>query len=272
MTDIPCNYPDRDEQLVAYLYDDIDSAERTAFGLHLSACRQCHDDLSALRGVRTALGTWAPPEPAFATRGLRASSPEPRGASREPRVVSLEPRVASPEPRVRWWHDVPAWAQVAAALFVLGVSATIANLDVRYDNTGLTIRTGWSRPQPAAPAAAANAAPWRAEFAALQNQLRAEMKASQAAVTAASSPAAQAAMSDADFRRRVRALLDDSERKQQTELAFRLAEFQNDINAQRQADLTRTNEKLGFIQRDTYGELLKQRQGMDYLLKVSQKQ
>jgi hypothetical protein len=164
---------------------------------------------------------------------------------------------------------VPAWAQVAAALFVLGVSATIANLDVRYDNTGLTIRTGWSRPQPAAPA---NATPWRAEFAALQNQLRAEMKASQAAVTAASSPAAQAAMSDAEFRRRVRTLLDDSERKQQTELAFRLAEFQNDINAQRQADLTRTNEKLGFIQRDTYGELLKQRQGMDYLLKVSQKQ
>ena len=42
---------------------------------------------------------------------------------------------------------MPAWAQVAAALFVLGVSATIANLDVRYDRSGLTIRTGWSKPQ-----------------------------------------------------------------------------------------------------------------------------
>ena len=253
MTEPLCNYPDRDEYLIAYLYDDIDSAERTAFGSHLSACRQCQNDLSALRGVRTALGTWAPPEPAFSALETRAAS----GASRIP---SLEPRVASREPRApRWWHDVPAWAQVAAALFVLGVSATMANLDVRYDKTGLTIRTGWSRLQPATPAAPANAAPWRAEFAALQNQLRAEMKASQAAVTAASSPAAQAAMSDAEFRRRVRALLDGSEKKQQTELAFRLAEFQNDINAQRQADLTRTNEKLGFIQRDTYGELLKQR-------------
>jgi hypothetical protein len=266
MTDIRCNYPDRDEQLVTYLYDDIDSSERAAFGVHLSACRQCQDDLSALRGVRTALGTWAPPEPAFATRGLRVPSPEPR-------VSSFEPRVPSPEPRATsWWHDVPAWAQVAAALFVLGVSATIANLDVRYDKTGLTIHTGWSRPQPAASAAPANAAPWRAEFAALQNQLRAEMKASQAAVTAASSPATQAAMSDADFRRRVRALLDESEKKQQTELAFRLAEFQNDNSAQRQADLTRIDQRLGFIQRDTYGELLKQREGMNYLLKVSQKQ
>ena len=259
MTDTRCSYPDRDEQLVAYLYDDIDSAERTAFGSHLSACRQCQDDLSELRGVRTALGTWAPPEPSFARRSLRGPSPEPR-------VLSPEPRAA------RWWHDVPAWAQVAAALFVLGVSATIANLDVRYDKTGLTIHTGWSRPQPAAPAAPANAAPWRAEFAALQNQLRAEMKASQAAVTAASSPAAQAAMSDADFRRRVRALLDESEKKQQTELALRLAEFQNDNSAQRQADLTRIEQRLGFMQRDTYGELLKQREGMNYLLKVSQKQ
>jgi hypothetical protein len=167
---------------------------------------------------------------------------------------------------------VPAWAQVAAALFVLGVSAEIANLDVRYDRSGLTIHTGWSKPQPAAQAAPANAAPWRAEFAALQNELRSEMKASQAAVTAASSPAAQAAVSDADFRRRVRALLDESEKKQQTELALRLVQFQSDMSAQRLADLSRISQNLDFIQRDTRGELLKQREGMNYLLKVSQKQ
>jgi hypothetical protein len=248
MTETLCNFPDRDEHLVAYLYDDIDSAERTAFGSHLSACRRCQEDLSALRSVRSSLSTWAPPEPVFSKR---------------------ESRVASPEPRApRWWHDVPAWAQVAAALFVLGVSATIANLDVRYDRSGLTIRTGWSKPQPVAPAPA-NAAPWRAEFAALQNELRSEMKASQAAVTAASSPVTQTAMSDAEFGRRVRVLLDESERKQETELALRFVQFQSDLNAQRQADLTSINTNLGYIQRDTRGELLKQR---DYLLRVSQKQ
>jgi len=273
MTDTLCSYPDRDEYLVAYLYDDIESAERTAFGSHLSACRQCQDDLSALRGVRSALGTWAPPEPAFAASASRTASSDPRVSRLALRVPSPEPLAASPEPRSpRWWHDVPAWAQVAAALFVLGVSATIANLDIRYDRSGLTIRTGWSTPQTAAPAASTNATPWRAEFAALQNELRSEMKASQAAVTAASMPTAQTAMSDTEFRRRVRALLDESERKQQTELALLLVQFQNDVNAQRQADLTRINQNLGFIQRDTYGELVKQRQGMDYLLRVSQKQ
>jgi hypothetical protein len=97
----------------------------------------------------------------------------------------------------------------------------------------------------------------------------------QAAVTAASNravPAAMATMSDAEFNRRVRALLDESEKKQQTELALRLVQFQGDINAQRQADLTKINQNLGFIQRDTYGEVLKQRERVNYLMKVSQKQ
>ena len=265
MTETLCNYPDRDEYLVAYLYDDIDSAEQTAFGSHLSGCRHCQQDLLALRGVRSALSTWAPPEPVLSNRESRLASPASRVPSPEARAASREQRAAS------WWREMPAWAQVAAALFVLGVSATIANLDVRYDRSGLTIRTGWSQPRPAAQAPA-SATPWRAELTALESELRSEMKASQAAAAATSAPAAQAVVSDADFRRRVRALLDDSEKKQQNELALRLVQFQTDISAQRQADLRTINQSLGFIQRDTYGELLKQREGMNYLLKVSQKQ
>jgi hypothetical protein len=265
MTETLCNYPDRDEYLVAYLYDDINSAEQTAFGSHLSGCRHCQQDLLALRGVRSALGTWAPPDPVFSNRESRVASPASRVRSPEARAASREPRAAS------WWREMPAWAQVAAALFVLGVSATIANLDVRYDRSGLTIRTGWSQPRPAAQVPA-NAAPWRAELTALESELRSEMKASQVAAAAVSAPAAQAVVSDADFRRRVRALLDESEKKQQNELALRLVQFQTDISAQRQADLRTINQNLGFIQRDTYGELLKQREGMNYLLKVSQKQ
>src|SRR5215470_6855448 len=265
MTETLCNYPDRDEYLVAYLYDDIDSAEQTAFGSHLSGCRHCQQDLLALRGVRSALSTWAPPEPVFSNGESRVASPASRVPSPEARAASREQRAAS------WWREMPAWAQVAAALFVLGMSATIANLDVRYDRSGLTIRTGWSQPRPAA-AAPTNAAPWRAELTALETELRSEMKASQAAAAAAAAPATQAVMSDADFRRRARALLDDSEKKQQNELALRLVQFQTDISAQRQADLRTINQNLGFIQRDTYGELLKQREGMNYLLKVSQKQ
>jgi hypothetical protein len=250
MTDTLCNYPERDELLVSFLYDDIDSSEQAAFGLHLSGCRYCQEDLSALRGVRSTLSTWAPPEPAVSRLGGRVPGREPRS----------------------WWRDMPAWAQVAAALFVAGLSATVANLDVRYDRSGLTIRTGWSKSQPAAAAAPANPAPWRAELAALKDEIRSEMRASQVPVTAASAPAAAATMSDAEFRRRVRVLLDESERKQQNELALRLVQFQRDINAQHQADITRFSQNIGYIQRETNMELLKQREGVNYLLKVAQRQ
>jgi hypothetical protein len=79
-------------------------------------------------------------------------------------------------------------------------------------------------------------------------------------------------MSDAELRRRVRVLLDESEKRQTNQLALRVAELQKDYDSQRQADLTKITQNLGYIQRDTYGELLKQREGVNYLLKVSQKQ
>ncbi len=136
MTETTCTYPDRDELLVSYLYDDIEPAERTAFDAHVAACGRCRRELEQLRGVRSTLSTWAPPE-------LRATSRQPRATSHEPPATG------------QWWPDIPAWAQVAAAVLVLGVSAGVANLDVRYDRAGLTVRTGWSKTSaPAVPVAA----------------------------------------------------------------------------------------------------------------------
>lgn len=279
MNKIQCIYPDRDAVLAGYLYDDIDEPGRVAFDAHLAACRWCSDELAGLRDVRDTLGQWAPPEP---TRTF----------------ASFEPRVSSPEPRV-WWHHVPVWAQVAAAMLVLGASASIANLDIRYDRAGLSVRTGWSKPvqqaaQTAAPVAAAaqsvakatqDNAPWRADLAALQNQLRSEMRTASSGTTAASTTVAAASnapaaslvsasesMSDAEFRRRVRVLLDDSEKRQKTELALRVAEVVRDVDAQRQADLAKIDRSLGYIQTNTYSEQLKQREMVNYLVKVAQKQ
>jgi len=247
MNKIACLYPDRDAVLVAYLYDDIDAADRVAFDAHVTICEPCRTELARLRSVRGTLAQWAPPEPA------RTS------------FVNLESRIPKPTSR---WHAIPVWAQVAAAMLVLGASASVANLDVRYDRNGLSVRTGWSTPAPAvlppvAQRTAPDAAPWRAELTALQTELRSEIR-------QASQPVSVAAMPEAEFRRRVRVLLDESERRQQNELALRLIEFQRDIGAQRQADLTKINQNLGYIQRDTYGELVKQREGVNYLLKVSQ--
>jgi len=252
MNKTACLYPDRDAVLVSYLYDDIEPADRVAFESHIAACLPCRGELADLRRVRTTLGQWAPPEPARSSL-LNFESPIPKPQSR--------------------WHSIPVWAQVAAAMLVLGASAAVANLDVHYGRDGLTVRTGWSAPASAPPPAATSAegsAPWRADLAALQNELRSEIRQAAPAAAVPAASAVPAATPDAEFERRVHALLDESEKRQQNELALRLVQFQRDISAQRQADLTKINQNLGYIQRDTYGELLKQREGVNYLLKVNQ--
>ena len=259
MIDTICTYNGRDDLLIAYLYDDIEPADRATFSAHLHACGRCTREVAALRGVRSTLSSWAPPEPVRALVSHAAPAP------------SLQPRVTS-----RSWHDVPGWAQVAAAMLVFGVSAAIANVDVRHDAAGWTLRTGWSQPvapsagatTPAAPpSAAASPAPWRADLAALEQQLRAELRSVPARAVPAASP-----ITDAELQRRVRAIIDESERRQERELALRVAEVVKDVNAQRQADLVKIDRSLGFIQSSTYGEQMKQRELVNYLLKVSQKQ
>jgi len=259
MSEINCGYPgDRDETLVAYLYDDIDPADRAAFDGHLATCAPCRAELAALGGVRTQIERWTPP--AFE----RPSAPS---------------AVAAPE---RWWRDIPAWAQVAAALLVMGVAAGIANLDVRYDRDGLTIRTGWSK-TPAAVAASAAApapiaptadgAPWRADLTALEQQLRTEFHAS--SIAAGAAPPMVRSVStpnDADLERRVRALIEDSERRQKSELALRVAQVMRDVDAQRRADLVKIDQSLGQLSNNTGVEVMRQRQLLNYLVRVSQKQ
>ena len=250
MTQIACTYSDRDAVLVAYLYDDIDAAERIAFETHVMTCLPCRSELAELRRVRTTLGQWVPPE---STR------------------VSVQSPVFSPQSPA-WWHAVPVWAQVAAAMLVLGVSASIANLDVRYDKSGLNVRTGWSKPVPAGPQVAqTDAAPWRAEIAALQSQLQSEIRTQPKAVVAASPAPPLEPMSDAEFSRRVRVLLDENQKTQDQNLALHLVQLQRDFEAQRQADLRRTNQLFRQVT-STYGdEIAKHEQQIKYLLPNSQR-
>jgi hypothetical protein len=272
MTDMLCGYANRDETIVAFLYDELEPDQRRGFNAHLLTCTVCRDEVAGLRAVRTQLARWEPPS-----------------------VISRQSSVAS-HSRQSWWRTIPAWAQVAAALLFLGVSAGIANLDVRYDRNGLNITTGWMKPAAAKLATAqtseggpklvtaqptesgtklatdqSTAAPWRADLAALERQLRTELRASQA-----SSPAAQAARaassSDAETLRRVRVLLDESEKRQQRELALRIAEVVRDVDTQRKADLRNIDHTLGLVRNDLGVEVMKQRQSLNLLYRASQRQ
>jgi hypothetical protein len=265
MLETMCTYTGRDDLLVAYLYDDIEPVQRAVFEGHLAGCGYCSRELAQLRGVRATLSVWAPPEL------VRAASEESRAPSAD--RASHEPRASSR------WHDIPAWAQVAAAMLVLGVSAGIANIDVHRDASGWTMRTGWSKPpvtasQPvvlpvaAATVEAGSQSAWSADLSALEQRLRTEFH----AVPAPRAVPATAPISDVELQRRVRSILEESERRQERELALRVAEVMKDVSAQRQADLVKIDRSLGFIQSSTYGEQMKQREVVNYLLKVSQKQ
>ena len=245
MADILCGYTaDRDEILIAYLYDDIEPGPRAAFDAHLATCDRCRHELADLQGVRTGLQAWTPPE---LSRSVVAASVSPAPKSRVP----------------AWLREVPVWAQVAAAMLFLGVSARIANLDVRYDRGGLTVRTGWSSPSTPADSSRADAqlpgdagSPWKADLDALERRLSAN-------------PAARiqdtADSSDAQVLRRVRAIVQESERRQQNELALRIAEVSRDFDTKRGADLANIDRGLRTLQSNTGIEVARYGQMVNYL-------
>jgi hypothetical protein len=276
MADTLCGFPDRDDVLVTYLYDDMDASARATFDAHLAICVRCRNELNDLRGVRDHLAQWAPPMP-------------------DARVVASQHEVRhqpdQPMPGRSGWREIPFWAEVAAAMLVLGVSAGIANLDVRYDAHGLSVRTGWSKGAPAAVAqnagvaresgvaqdsGPANAtAPWRTDLTALEQQLRAEMRAvnaSNRSPAVATGADARGGLTDAELTARIRTMIEASEKRQQTELAFRVAEAYNNMRAQRNADLMKVDSVLGALKSDTNTELLRQRASINYLVTASQKQ
>jgi hypothetical protein len=254
MNDRVCAFENRDEAIVGYLYDDMDPGARRAFEDHLVGCPACSTEIAVLRDVRGDLVRWTPPGPA--------------------RVLTFDPALRR---RARVWAalaDVPTWVQVAAALVILGISLRAANLQVRVDQDGFTVRTGVTSPAPAtAPAVSPSGAdaPWRAEFAALEQTIRTEVQnASQQSrgnQTRVDGPDVEALL------RRVRVMIDASERNQRRELALRVAEMAQNVQAQRTADLQRIQGTFTVLENRTTGEMVKQRALFNNLaMRVSQQQ
>jgi anti-sigma factor RsiW len=238
-----CAYDARDEILVAYLYDDIAPDARAAFERHLIGCGTCRAELEALGAVRTELGAWLPPERGGQFTFESTAAPAPRTSGRLAII-----------------RELPAWAQFAAAMLVFGVSAGVANVNVSYGQDGWALRTGWIRAAPAAPVAAAVPVATRDDIAAMERRLRGEFEAMNAASIAAAASGGTARVQNASTRadangdeliRRLRALVQDSERRQQRELALRLADVVRDVQTQRQADLVKIDRTLGLVQNNT---------------------
>lgn len=268
--------------LVSYLYGEVSDTERAAVEAHVATCAACADELDSLGAVRADLARWEPPA---ADLGFQ--------------VVQ-----AAPRPAPRAWRRPPVWVPMAlAAGLLLAVGAALANVEVQAANGGLTIRAGWSHPpltaSAFAEAPADKPAPQSAErgggasapqtavpvktgvsdadmqkaMAALETRLRAEFAATQHPATAAVPVSYQSSPTDrGEILQQVRTLVDESERRQQRELALRLAQVVQDFDNQRRTDLVKIEQNFGQIESLTSQEAQHQRAITNYLVRASQRQ
>jgi hypothetical protein len=229
--------------LVSYLYDECEPDERATIGAHVAVCGACAAELAALESTRIQLTSWSPPDTDL---GFAISRPG------------------------TWFNrPLPAWAQLAAAaaVFAAGLSLGIAG--------------GTMRATP--PAAASAAAPVRAPSSAagvegvtgetldaLEQRLRDEI----ARLRTSGRPpaAAPASGNDGQLLARVRALIDESEQRQQRELALRTAQIVREFDSQRRVDLEQIQRNFGQIEGLAGAEVREQRQMLNYLMRVSQQQ
>ena len=242
--------------LIAYLYDECSAEEREWISSHLMTCTACAQEIDELKGVRSMLTEWAPAEP-------------------EPQFQLVSRNDSGSRP---WWHSQPVrtFGLAAAALLVTAVAVSLVNLEITYGSEGLLVRTGWTRPTTAP--VLENAEPeWRKEFETLAQGLREEFAESQA-VSASEVSLANAELRDEGSRtgmtddalvERVQGLVDESEQRQQRELALRFAQLLRETEVQRQTDLLRIDQQLGELQGFTEAEVVQHHELMDYLVLVA---
>lgn len=253
------------ESLVGYLYGELTPDEQRAYDAHLAACATCRGDLSALRAVRDDLVSWAPPE----CRDLPSS-------------WAVAPAPPAPLARLTAW--APAFGLAAAAMLVLAASAAIANLEVRYDDTGFAVRAGRdAAPAPAPSALVETAAPapsgapvnasfvTAAELAEFEARLRAAFEDTRPSMQAASISSGTPQL-PADVRRlpaEVRRWIEESEERTRREMAGRFLDIVSDLEGHRRADMLRVQQALGQLQRTSGAEAAQTRDIVNRLMLVS---
>jgi hypothetical protein len=158
---------------------------------------------------------------------------------------------------------VPAWVQAAAAFLIFGVGLSLGIL--RGTTPGSPVAP--TTPSATASPAASATGPTADDLAALEQRLRAEMAELRATPAVSRTAAPQ---SSAQILAEVRALIDESEQRQQRELALRTAQVVRDFELQRRVDLAQIQRNFGQIEGLTGAEVREQREMLNYLMRVSE--
>jgi uncharacterized tellurite resistance protein B-like protein len=233
--------------LVSFLYDECEPGERAAIDAHIALCAACAAEVAALQSARLQLASWTPPE---ADLGFAIVRPR---ASDSPGSRALRPG--------GWFRQpMPAWAQAAAACLIFGAGLSLGVL------RGTSLNTSSSAQRAATDNVVSPAAVTATDLTALEQRLRAEM-AELRAVPASTAAAPQT--NNAQILAQVRALIDESEQRQQGALALRTAQVVRDLDLQRRVDLAQIQNKVGQIEGLAGAEVREQREMINYLMRVS---
>ena len=234
---------DNHEALLDYLYEEGDPAERLTIARHLQECAACSVAVLEFQNVRGMLRDWTPPASDLGFRVVQDGRRVP-GANVEQPLRS--------DSRWSWIstrsHSMP-WLQAAAAvlLFVAGMAASQINVD--YRNGELVVRLG------SAPAVSGR----RAWITLQPEPVNYTPTAPDPGTMLQSLPGNQNTADTEVLLQRVRAMIDQSELRQQRELALRLSQVTREVDTQHQSDLLRIQQDFGKQQDAT----------MEYLVRTS---
>jgi anti-sigma factor RsiW len=243
---------DNHDALLDYLYEEGDATERLKIAKHLQECAACSVALLEFQNVRGMLRYWTPPGSALGFRLVQDSAFSPTS-------------VASPTPSAAvnqgartgaWlaWLPAPApkipWRQLGAAVLLFVGGMVVSQVTVGYEGGRMVVVSGRSaRP-------AVNA---RASSITLPPQPVSDVTSPNPGVTPQSVPADRSPVDTELLLQRVRSMIDQSEQRQQRELALRLSQVTREVDTQHQADLLRIQQDFGHQQEAT----------MEYLVRTS---
>jgi hypothetical protein len=222
---------DNHDALLDYLYEEGDPAERLKIAKHLQTCAPCSVAVLEFQTVRGMLSEWRPPASQLGFRVVQDGETQP----------------ATPR-RSRWKPSsrVGAWAQAVAAALLFAAGMAVSQLNIDYVDGALTVRTRSAEPgAPATRTASIELPPSQAAVASVLSPTATEPDDS---VGSGLSRTATGTGTTADVEQllqRVRAMIEQSEIRQQRELALRLSQVAREVDTQHQADLLRIQQDFG---------------------------
>jgi anti-sigma factor RsiW len=229
---------DNHDALLDYLYEEGDPAQRLTIAKHLQECAACTVAVLEFQNVRGMLSDWTPPASPSLSAPVNHGARSGRWRGWGSATTKESPRALSPSIR-------KGFLQAAAAILLFVSGMAVSQLHVDYRDGALTVHL---RPVAADAPVASSRGTW---ITLHPERLRPEPD----------SPAPSDGSENERERllQRVRAMIDQSEQRQQRELALRLSQVSREVDTQHRADLLRIQQDFGQQQEAT----------LDYLVKTS---